>query len=203
MYVSKNEAIDMVKEAHSKLLSKFDENKELLFKLVEEDDWSFVIKVHAFIEAMVTELIITQISDDRIKSTIERLPLSDGQASKLKMAKELNLLNSNERKFIKLFSSLRNELAHRIENVNFTFENHIASLDKNQKKSWADAISWYAKSDDKEYYLRNAIESPRMTIFIGIFIMAGLKSVQNIETKGHRDLTELANKTMKKLYSEN
>jgi len=202
MFVPKNEAIDMVKEAHSELWSKFNENKDLLFKLVDEDDWSFVIKIHAFIEAMVTELIITQISDNRIKSTIERLPLSDGQASKLKMAKDLDLLNSNERKFIKIFSTLRNDLAHKIENVNFTFENHISSLDKNQKKSWADAISWYAKSDDKEYYLRNAIKSPKMTIFIGIFIMAGLKSVQNIETKGHRDLTELANQTMKKLHSE-
>jgi hypothetical protein len=197
MYVSKNEAVDMIKESYSELISKFDDNKELLFNFVKEDDWSFVIKTHAFIEAMVTELIITQISDDRIKSTIERLPLSDGQASKLKMAKDLNLLNSNERKFIKIFSSLRNELAHKIENVDFTFEKHIKSLDKNQKKSWCDAISWYAKSEDKEYYLRNAAESPKMTIFIGVFIMAGLKSVQNIETKGHRDLTELANKTMK------
>jgi len=203
MYVSKDEAIHMVKEAHSELLLKFDENKEILFKLVEEDDWSFVIKVHAFIEAMVTELIITQISDDRIKSTIERLPLSDGQASKLKMAKDLSLLNSNERKFIKVFSSLRNDLAHKIENINFSFESYIASLDKNQKKSWADAISWYAKDDCKEAYLICAIKSPKITVFIGVLIMSGLKSVQNLETKTQRELDELANQTMAELYSEN
>ncbi|RZG09022.1 hypothetical protein EXT48_02315 [Pseudoalteromonas sp. CO348] len=133
MQVPKDEAIEMIKDAHSEMRAKFNENKDLLLKLVEEDDWSFVIKIHAFIEAMVTELIITQISDSRIKSTVERLPLSDGQASKLKMVKELNLLNSNERKFIRYFSSLRNELAHNIENVNFTFEGYINSLDKNQK----------------------------------------------------------------------
>ncbi|HFQ4887541.1 TPA: hypothetical protein ACGU4A_004882, partial [Vibrio vulnificus] len=202
VYVSKKEAAILLKKRHSELFDALDHKRGTLFKIYEEDDWSFVIKMHAFIEAMVTELLLTQINDDRIRPTIERLPLSDEQAGKLKMAKDLDLLDANERKFIKMFSNLRNNLAHRIENMEFTFDSYIGSLDKNQKKAWADTISWYAKEDTKAYYQENALKHPKMVILLGIFIMSGLKKIMEMELIGFREINDLATETTKKLLMD-
>ncbi|MBM4973557.1 hypothetical protein HYO27_22635 [Vibrio parahaemolyticus] len=202
MYVSKKEAKKLLLKRHGELFDALDQKRETLFRIFEDDDWSFVIKMHAFIEAMVTELLLTQIDDDRIRPTIERLPLSDEQAGKLKMAKDLDLLDASERKFIKMFSSLRNNLAHRIENTDFTFAEYIESLDKNQRKAWAETISWYAKDDTKSYYQENALKHPKMVILLGIYIMSGLKTVIEMELKGLREINEMANETAKKLLAD-
>ena len=52
------------------------------------------------------------------------------------MAKDLDLLDANERKFIKEFSKLSNNLAHRIENMEFAFDSYIRPLNKNQNEPW-------------------------------------------------------------------
>ncbi|NOH86037.1 hypothetical protein F0249_19910 [Vibrio sp. 03-59-1] len=202
MYVSKKEAQKLLLKRHGELFYALDQKRETLFRIFEDDDWSFVIKMHAFIEAMVTELLLTQIDDDRIRPTIERLPLSDEQAGKLKMAKDLDLLDASERKFIKMLSSLRNNLAHRIENTDFTFAEHIDSLDKNQRKAWAETISWYAKDDTKPYYQENALKHPKMVILLGIYIMSGLKTVIEMELKGSREINEMVSETAKQLLAD-
>ncbi len=202
MYVNKSEAIELLQQNHGNLFDKIDKKTEVLFQIAEENDWSFVIKTHAYIEAIVTETILVQIDDDRLKPTIERLPLSDEKIGKIKIAKDLDLFDEDERKFIKLFSNLRNNVAHRIDNIDFSFKNHIESLDKNQKKSWANTISWYAKDDSKEYYQQQAIASPKMVILIGVFIMSGLKVLKGFELTSLRQLDDLAKKTTASLVEK-
>lgn len=197
MYIPKESAEKLLQQRHNELFDALDQKRETLFKILSEDDWSFVIKMHAFIEAMVTELLLTQINDVRIRPTIERLPLCDEQAGKLKMAKDLELLDASERRFIKMFSNLRNNLAHRIENVDFTFKDHINSLDKNQKRSWADTISWYVEGETKHFYQEHAMSNPKIIILLGIFIMSGLKDVMGMELIGSRELNNLAAETTK------
>ncbi len=199
MYVRKDEGLKLIHEFKGEFLGEFEGSAETLFKIVNQDDWSFVIKIHAFIEALVTDLIISQVSDERLRSTIERLPLSDEQAGKLKIAKDMDLLSASDRKFIKILSRLRNDLAHKIENVEFSFEAYIFEMDNNQKKSWSSTISWYAKEDTREYYSQLALKNPKFVILLGVILMSGLSRLEAKKSTFLKKLNLMAAKTTSEL----
>jgi hypothetical protein len=51
-----------------------------------------------------------------------RLPMSDDEVGRVRFGKALGLLNDEGARFIRRLSSLRNVVAHRIENVNFDLQ---------------------------------------------------------------------------------
>ena len=67
--------------------------------LINEDDWSFVIKIHSIFEALLTQLITTKVSEKRLRDYFARLELSDKTRGKLRLCKDLGLLEKDERRF--------------------------------------------------------------------------------------------------------
>ncbi len=110
-----------------------------LDRLVQEDEWSFVIKAHALVEATITHLLTAAV-DVRLRKVFERLELSDTANGKIVFADALGLIGARERRFIQHLSELRNKLVHDVRQVSFTFDNHLQSLDKNQRSSFLDAV---------------------------------------------------------------
>ncbi|MEZ5541063.1 MAG: hypothetical protein R3F42_03370 [Pseudomonadota bacterium] len=74
--------------------------KGFFVRLVTEDDWSFVIKLHALYEAAISKLITEKFGESRLESFVSRLELGDRARGKLRLAKDLELLDEEERKFI-------------------------------------------------------------------------------------------------------
>ena len=140
MVIYKTQARKILREMGKDVGDDLHHNNEFLFDLAKQDDWSFVIKAHAMLEAVVTEMLLEHLGEPRIKRVIERLPLSDGQVGKIIVAKQMELLTDKHRRFVRFFSELRNNLVHRLENLTFSFEQHLSTLDKNQKGSWKEAI---------------------------------------------------------------
>ena len=89
--------------------------------ILSGDDWSFVIRSHAVIEALVSALLATQL-DRRLVPLFNRLELGDVDFGKLAFAKALGLLSSDQRRFISLLSTLRNKLAHNPTHLSFNFD---------------------------------------------------------------------------------
>jgi hypothetical protein len=116
-----------------------------LWNLRNEDDWSFVIKGHAFIEAAMTHLLAESLNKTSLVKIFARLDMSDPNRGKLAFLKDLELLGSKELSFIMKVSELRNDLVHDIRNTTFVFEKYLRGLDKNQKKSFLSAISFSLK----------------------------------------------------------
>jgi uncharacterized protein YutE (UPF0331/DUF86 family) len=155
--------------------NEFKNKYSFLNELLKESDWSFVIKAHAMIEALVTDLIIQHFGKDNLLGFIERIPLSDSQIGKIAILKQLNLLNENHRKFIRSFSELRNKLVHKIENINFTFIDYISNFDKNQKTNWIKTIIWFEgeeKNLKRLQWEELAITKPKDAMLVSLYYIA-------------------------------
>src|SRR5438876_8460305 len=88
--------------------------------LVKEDDWSFVIKLHALIEAAVSHLLAT-ICGDKLLTVFARL----GTRSKLGFAKALGALDKDERIFIGKLADIRNSFAHDVRQAGATLAAYV------------------------------------------------------------------------------
>ena len=110
-------------------------------ELVREDDWSFVIKLHAFLEACLTNAICSTLGRPELERVIARLDTSNSQSGKLAFARQLNLLNKSQRRFFVIISELRNSLAHNVRAVDFTFEEYMQSLTEEQRHQFCVALS--------------------------------------------------------------
>jgi len=135
--------LDRLAAAVGSIEQEFGLKDGFLLDLGKGDDWSFVIKMHALIEAMVSHLLTHAIGDTRLSEFFERLELSNPRTGKIVVAGMLELLEGPERRFIRLVSELRNRLVHNVRNVNFDLQTYYDGLDKNQRQGFLDGASWW------------------------------------------------------------
>jgi hypothetical protein len=96
--------------------------------LKDEDDWSFVIKAHALIEAAVTHALVVRTGLENSAEFFSYLELSASETGKLALAKSIDLLDEDERRFVRALSELRNKFVHDVKNVQMTLMKYIASV---------------------------------------------------------------------------
>jgi hypothetical protein len=109
--------------------------------LLAENDWSFIIKLHALIEGICGDLLVFHFNEPRLGKIFSRLNMSDTSTGKLAFLRETELISSLNSKYITSLSQLRNELVHNVQNYNLNLKDMVAKLEANQKKSFAIAFS--------------------------------------------------------------
>jgi hypothetical protein len=175
---------------------------KFLGSLSKDDDWSFVIKAQAMVEASVTEAILSKVGERSIRSVVERLPLADEQIGKINLAKELGLVSAEQRRFVRRLAELRNRLAHRVEHVNFSFEGYVQSLSAAEIRAWKSAVSWFALGQESENtWLEAAQTKPRVALFVSIFMLFALLKVSAVEAEMPKKLDGAALRTAEELFS--
>ena len=97
--------------------------------LYDEDDWSFVIKLHALLEAACTHLLMFHFREPELNDVISRLELSGRTVGKTVFLGKLGLLGKEYRRFVAALSELRNDLVHDIRNSEFSLREFVQSLD--------------------------------------------------------------------------
>ena len=107
-----------------------------------EDDWSFVIKAHAFLEAALTHLLADHLGTEDLLPVFAYLETSNVRTGKLAFVKAFDLLDKGARRFIHTLSELRNDLVHEISNVNFKFETYVAQLSDKERKEFIGAFDY-------------------------------------------------------------
>lgn len=110
--------------------------------LYQEDDWSFVIKSHALVEALLTYLLAAHLSNPDVGSIFAFLDTSNPRTGKLAFAKAFGVLNEDARRFVRGLSELRNRLVHNVANVRFTFAAHTAELNKQARREWVNEFGY-------------------------------------------------------------
>ena len=105
--------------------------------LLQENDWSFVIKLHALLETAVSQLLVHALGGEELVDVFSALEMSNTKTGKLAFVKTLGLLPKAHLEFIRALSELRNQLVHRIRNVNFNMNEHFS--EERKKRSTADA----------------------------------------------------------------
>ena len=96
-----------------------------LTDLLDEDDWSYVIKLHAFIEAVATRTIVEHLQEPGLADFVARSGLQFG---KLRMLSDLGLTGREVRRFVASLSKLRNALVHDVQNVQFDMAKHFGAM---------------------------------------------------------------------------
>lgn len=145
-----------------------------LVQLRDEDDWSFVIKAHAFLEAAVGELLARQVGDQRVEGVFQRLELSNLETGKIAFARAFGLFTPAEVTFIRRFSELRNSVVHRVHNVNFKFVDYLPTLDANQLKAWKRAFSGFAPEPKAQaFWGEQSVSNSKLALWFGVLMLAG------------------------------
>ncbi len=140
--------------------------------LEKDDDWSFVIKIHALIESSITHLLISALEQPVLKDVFSKTDISNVSTGRLAFVKALGLLPKKYITFIHQLSSLRNELVHDVRNINFHFEEYFDALEKKDHKKLnavlsslgstvKDVVPYLDKNKSTNQYVR---ENPRKAI---------------------------------------
>lgn len=108
--------------------------------LLAEHDWSFVIKGHAFLEAFCAHLL-TERLDARLEDVFGNMALGGGRTGKLAFIEALDLLDEASLRFSRRFSTLRNALVHRVENVEFAFETYLRGLSPQERQNFVREVT--------------------------------------------------------------
>jgi hypothetical protein len=134
--------------------------------LLNEDDWSFIIKLDALIEASLThqlvEVLSTSISEfssefydrEKIEKFVSWLDLSNPRTSKLTLAVGMGLMLDNHPKFVRLLAEIRNNLVHDIRNTNFNLGNYVSLLRGEKRDNFFNTL----RIDSKNKIIRDKFD---------------------------------------------
>jgi hypothetical protein len=203
MYIYKDDAKKLMASLHSEMLGELESKFEFLQAVLDEDDWSFTIKLHALIEAVSTQLIINNINDERLRAMVERLPLSGDEISKLRIAKDLSLYSKGQRAFIRRLSGIRNDIVHNVAKLDFTFSQYVAELDSSAKRAWQDALCWFHEEKDvSEYWRKASLEQPKLAVWMSAFMLVALALVDANQVRANRKIQGVSEATSSKILKD-
>lgn len=142
------------------------------FEALLDDDWSFVIKLHAFIEAAISHLLFTHIDEPSLAATIAHLELSNARTGKMAFVKSMALLEKDSRRFITSLSELRNQLVHNISNISFSLEGLLADYTEKEKDTFIKRFALVQPPLNEKLQREMALHDPKKTIwFSTMFIL--------------------------------
>jgi hypothetical protein len=137
--------------------------KGTLRRLFVDDDWSFIIKAHALLESSISSLLASHL-DPRLRETFALLELGKEATGKLEFTKVLEILSPGERGFVRIFSALRNKLAHDTRYLSFDLKVHVASLKKEQRKAFVDGVTHDVVPEHRDAWIKILDETPRIAL---------------------------------------
>lgn len=123
------------------LSSKLGLAEDFFDRLINEDDWSFIIKLHSLFEAACNNLIIFHFQEQELSAVISKLELSNKRTGKVAFLKALGLLGERQRIFISSLSELRNQLVHDIGRCSFNLKKFISSMSDQEIKKFVKTFS--------------------------------------------------------------
>lgn len=202
MPLYREQAENLLKELKSHLFKGLFDRLDFIKRLESDDDWSFVIKMQALIEAAVTEAVVARTGEEKLKRVIKRLPLVDDEIGKLTIGRDLGLLTKPQRRFVQKMAALRNQLAHRVESVDFTFPEYLATLECAALRDWKESVAWFRGIHEApEFWLDAAAEQPRVAIILAVFLLVGLLHVSAVEDGASRKINAAALQTTEELFA--
>jgi len=102
--------------------------------LSRDDDWSFIIKLHALLDAVLTRAICASIQKPELETSIGLLDFAREATGKVSFAKALNLVSARQHNFLNIIAIVRNKYAHSVSSVSRPLAEIVGGLSKKEKK---------------------------------------------------------------------
>lgn len=96
-------------------------------RLFDEDDWSFVIKVSALLEAATTHVLVCRLGRPELDDDLTYVDYANPRCGRLKLLKSLGAISSEHYATMRKLAEIRNRIVHRVADVSFTFEKYVGS----------------------------------------------------------------------------
>lgn len=155
--------------------------------LVHEDDWSFVIKLHALYESALAYVVGHKLGEE-VAEIITRLDMN-GERGKVAFARALAIVTDDEVRFLKLLSTLRNRCAHGVRQaVEFSLPSYVEGLSRDARKEFLRAV----RGDDPDRqitigkntvsHVQFVLDNPKLSIWLSsMWVLSGLYTLKEIE----------------------
>ena len=117
-------------------------------RLRQEDDWSFVIKSHALLEAGLSQLLSHELQKPALLPVFARLEMGATGYGKLTFADALGILSKRNRRFIKVLGEIRNDFVHNVANCDVNLMAYFSGLDKQHRASKRQALDLVFDADE-------------------------------------------------------
>jgi hypothetical protein len=141
----------------------------------ESSDWSFVIKVHALLEAALTHLIVEGLGKPELAEVVGHISTGDTRKGRLVIAQKLKLLENPSIAFVRRLSSIRNSFVHDPRNVSLRIEDLINAKPNESEQAWRELARGFASDGGETIPMPNgksvalvtfASQNPRQIIWL-------------------------------------
>ena len=138
---------------------------------LKEDDWSFVIKISALVEAACTHILSYKFRHPELEDNFSYLEQGNRKVGRVALLKKAGALYEDQAKILYSLAELRNSLAHNIKNTNFNFNEYVKKLDKNQKNKFVNEFGNGVKDeiligDVVVQRVTFVLENPKLAIWL-------------------------------------
>lgn len=138
-----------------------------------EEDWSFIIKLNALIEAACTHALVARLHAPELVESFASIDLGNSKHGKITMLRKLKALTTEQVSVLQLLYELRNIVAHDVSKVSFTFEAYLTEIEKDKRKKFikvaghgvADNITIESKQIGREQFV---LENPKLALWLTI-----------------------------------
>ena len=179
------------------IMSGIERHTNLLTNFHQDGDWAFVIKTHALLEAVVSDSLLRDIGDARLKKFVSRVPISQ----RVNLAEQLELLSKPQVRFIKKFTALRNQLVHDLDCTKFDFPGYVAELSKKDRNELIDAVIWQ-KIDQKtrDLWALRMVDAPKLVVVVFMLTLLSNMYLKALEVAGGRRIKQLSGDTAEEYF---
>lgn len=113
---------------------------QLVASLEKDDDWTFIIKVFAIVEAGLNHLLSMEIENKKAAEVVSRLEVANDRKGKIALIKAYNLLSNELVLFVKLLAKVRSRAVHDVSGFGLNLREHILQ-DTQNKEGWKTALT--------------------------------------------------------------
>lgn len=163
-------------------------------KLLHEDDWSFLIKLHAVVEAASTNVLVEALNKPELRDQLARAPLSDSEYGKLPMLKSLGILDAPYRGFVRKLSELRNRAVHNVEHTSMNLKAMVIESPKEKRAALADSLGVGVRSTEARHELLE--DNPRGLIWISALCLISMIALHKLRLASENRISELGSEAL-------
>lgn len=162
-------------------------SKDVISGMHKEDDWSFIIKLSAFVEKILNYMLASEIKDKYLAEFLINRTISE----KIKLAFSKNIIDKEIKKKLIFVTELRNKAAHNIVFKFFNNEKLQTDYERVYSNVWIDGAMFGSNKINRIEFTR---DNPKLTIFfdcIGCLAVMSANQQHQIFTKETDELRKL------------
>jgi hypothetical protein len=131
--------------------------------LLDEDDWSCVIKLNGLIEAACTHALIARLRCPEIADQLAQLEIAGSKCGKTAFLSALGCITKQQVTFIRKLAELRNDLVHNIGNAGFEFGAYLGAMEGGKRREFVKGLGYVF--GDPVIHIASGKETPLSDFF--------------------------------------